>query len=393
MAHTYTQLPVSIPSLFEKIVDKVSVNLRAELGRDVQFLYGSYNHIRQRLASKDKSEGNKEVKYPLIALIYSFDERKVSGKDSFDVSLTFLICTESEPSLYSEDRYTQNYLPILYPIYAEFMAVVESSNYFRKYHRSGVPHVKVDDLHMGEESGNSKIAYTLPDVVDGIWIKDLELSVLPNMCELQSWVLPSLPQLLFYTAVTHIDVTYSGDQITLEFDGEVIDVNDVATDIYYLLDKGNGSFATDITAYAGVEPYTFSVAAYADGEYSGYIKIQDDVDITTDARLGFWFKVQSGKVVAAMSNAYELTPITLSVPKFTAISNVESSEYNLTGFDYLANDDVDPGYSHAINGYIKSLVDVDNEYMVNRSGSFQSYKQKIRVSNKTLNSTIIYKIN
>jgi hypothetical protein len=295
MAHTYEQLPVSIPSLFEKIVQDVSANLRTELGRDVQFLYGSYNHIRQRLASKDKSEGNKEVKYPLIALIYSFDERKVSGKDSLDVSLTFLICTESENSMYSEDRYTQNYLPILYPIYAEFMAVVESSNYFRKYHSRGVPHVKVDDLHMGEESGGGKIAYILPDVVDGIWIKDLELSVLPNMCTLQSWVVPSLPQLLFYSAVTSIDVTYSGDEITIEFEGEVIDVNNVAPLFYYFLDKGDGNFATDVTAYVG-EPYTFSVSAYADGEYVGYVKIEDGV--TTDSRLGFWFKVEQLRINA-----------------------------------------------------------------------------------------------
>ena len=389
MAHTYEQLPVSIPSLFEKIVSDVSANLRTELGRDVQFLYGSYNHIRQRLASKDKSEGNKEVKYPLIALIYSFDERKVSGKDSLDVSLTFLICTESENSMYSEDRYTQNYLPILYPIYAEFMAVVESSNYFRKYHSRGVPHVKVDDLHMGEESGGGKIAYILPDVVDGIWIKDLELSVLPNMCTLQSWVVPSLPQLLFYSAVTSIDVTYSGDEITIEFEGELIDVGNIAPIFYYFLDKGNGVFATDVTAYVG-QPYTFSVSAYADGEYVGYIKIQDG--ITTDARLGFWFKVQSGKVVAAMSNSFELNPITISVPKFTAVSNVQSTEYNLTAFDYLANNQIDPGYSHVINGLIKSL-DVDNEYIASRSGSFQSYKQKIRISNRTINSTIIYTIN
>jgi hypothetical protein len=390
MAHTYEQLPVSIPSLFEKIVQDVSANLRTELGRDVQFLYGSYNHIRQRLASKDKSEGNKEVKYPLIALIYSFDERKVSGKDSLDVSLTFLICTESENSMYSEDRYTQNYLPILYPIYAEFMAVVESSNYFRKYHSRGVPHVKVDDLHMGEESGGGKIAYILPDVVDGIWIKDLELSVLPNMCTLQSWVVPSLPQLLFYSAVTSIDVTYSGDEITIEFEGEVIDVANIAPIFYYFLDKGNGVFATDVTAYAGIGPYTFSVSAYADGEYVGYVKLDDGV--IPGARLGFWFKVQSGKVVAAMSNSYELTPITLSVPKFTAVSNVQSTEYNLTAFDYLANNQIDPGYSHVINGLIKSL-DVDNEYIASRSGSFQSYKQKIRVSNRTINSTIIYIIN
>jgi hypothetical protein len=390
MAHTYEQLPVSIPSLFEKIVQDVSANLRTELGRDVQFLYGSYNHIRQRLASKDKSEGNKEVKYPLIALIYSFDERKVSGKDSLDVSLTFLICTESENSMYSEDRYTQNYLPILYPIYAEFMAVVESSNYFRKYHSRGVPHIKVDDLHMGEESGGGKIAYILPDVVDGIWIKDLELSVLPNMCTLQSWVVPSLPQLLFYSAVTTIDVTYSGDEITIEFEGEVIDVDNISPLFYYFLDKGDGNFATDVTAYVG-EPYTFSVSAYADGEYVGYVKIEDGV--TTDSRLGFWFKVQSGKVVAAMSNSYELTPITLAVPKFTAVSNVQSTEYNLTAFDYLANNQIDPGYSHVINGLIKSLEDVDNEYIVSRSSSFQSYKQKIRISNKTINSTIIYTIN
>jgi hypothetical protein len=389
MAHTYEQLPVSIPSLFEKIVQEVSANLRTELGRDVQFLYGSYNHIRQRLASKDKSEGNKEVKYPLIALIYSFDERKVSGKDSLDVSLTFLICTESENSMYSEDRYTQNYLPILYPIYAEFMAVVESSNYFRKYHSRGVPHVKVDDLHMGEESGGGKIAYILPDVVDGIWIKDLELSVLPNMCTLQSWVVPSLPQLLFYSAVTSIDVTYSGDEITIEFEGELIDVGNISPLFYYFLDKGNGVFSTDVTAYVG-QPYTFSVSAYADGEYVGYVKLDDGVIPGT--RLGFWFKVQSGKVVAAMSNSFELNPITISVPKFTAISNVQSTEYNLTAFDYLANNDVDPGYSHVINGLIKSL-DVDNEYIASRSGSFQSYKQKIRVSNRTINSTIIYTIN
>jgi hypothetical protein len=389
MAHTYEQLPVSIPSLFEKIVSDVSANLRTELGRDVQFLYGSYNHIRQRLASKDKSEGNKEVKYPLIALIYSFDERKVSGKDSLDVSLTFLICTESENSMYSEDRYTQNYLPILYPIYAEFMAVVESSNYFRKYHSRGVPHVKVDDLHMGEESGGGKIAYILPDVVDGIWIKDLELSVLPNMCTLQSWVVPSLPQLLFYSAVTSIDVTYSGDEITIEFEGELIDVGNIAPIFYYFLDKGNGVFATDVTAYVG-QPYTFSVSAYADGEYVGYVKLDDGVIPGT--RLGFWFKVQSGKVVAAMSNSFELNPITISVPKFTAVSNVQSTEYNLTAFDYLANNQIDPGYSHVINGLIKSL-DVDNEYIASRSGSFQSYKQKIRISNRTINSTIIYTIN
>jgi hypothetical protein len=389
MAHTYEQLPVSIPSLFEKIVSDVSANLRTELGRDVQFLYGSYNHIRQRLASKDKSEGNKEVKYPLIALIYSFDERKVSGKDSLDVSLTFLICTESENSMYSEDRYTQNYLPILYPIYAEFMAVVESSNYFRKYHSRGVPHVKVDDLHMGEESGGGKIAYILPDVVDGIWIKDLELSVLPNMCTLQSWVVPSLPQLLFYSAVTSIDVTYSGDEITIEFEGELIDVGNIAPIFYYFLDKGNGVFSTDVTAYVG-QPYTFSVSAYADGEYVGYVKLDDGVIPGT--RLGFWFKVQSGKVVAAMSNSFELNPITISVPKFTAVSNVQSTEYNLTAFDYLANNQIDPGYSHVINGLIKSL-DVDNEYIASRSGSFQSYKQKIRISNRTINSTIIYTIN
>lgn len=391
MARTYEQLPGALPTIFEDIVKEVSANLRADLSREVQFLFGSYTHIRQRLASKDKSDGNKEVKYPLIALIYSFEESYANESSNFDVSLNFLICTESQNQLYSEDRYSQNYLPILYPIYAEFISVIEKSRYFKKYRGHGIPHIKIDDLHMGEESGNSKVAYTLPDVVDGIWIKDMKLQVLPNACQLQSWVVPSLPQLLFYSAVTHIDVSYSGDELTIEFDGEFIDVNDVSSNIYYLLDKGTGAFATDVTAYAGVEPYTFSVAAYADGEYRGYIELQDG--ITTYARLGFWFKVQSGKVVAAMSNSYQLTPIDLSIPKFTAVSNVQSTEYNLTAFDYLSNDDVDPGYSHVINGLVNQLEDVSNEYLVSRSSSFQSYKQKIRVSTKTLNSTIIYKIN
>lgn len=390
MPHSYSQLPVSIPSLFETIVSRVSAALLDELGREVQFLHGTYNHIRQRIVAKDRAEGNKELKYPLIALVHSFEEQvRVTGK-KVDVSLNFLICTETTNQKYAEDRYTDNYEPILYPIYAEFLEQCKQSGFFGGY--GDYEHTKVDDLHMGEETANG--TYTLPDVVDGLWVKDLKLTILPNKCELLSS--GSQPaQLQFMSIVESVVVSYSESTLTISFNGSLVDTNSVVSNLYYLLHKGDGGSSVDVTAYNGSGSTSFSVATFADGEYAGHIEAQDGVDgVPASAKTYFWFKVLGGKVVGAMSNYLEYDSLQLDANKegFDVNSSLVASDYVITAFDYTdqAGDAV---YTHEVNGTVSQLANVRYEYNTGRSASYIQFKQKARVSTKTLISTIIFKIN
>lgn len=398
MAHSYTQLPVSIPLLFEDIVSKVRLALLGELGsgREVQFLHGTYNHIRQRIEAKDKAEGNKQLKYPLIALIHSFEEQVVSDSKKVDVSLNFLICTETTNQKYSEDRYKDNYEPILYPIYAEFLEQCKRSGYFAQY--GDFEHTKVDDLHMGEETGNG--AYTLPDVVDGLWIKDLKLKVIPNKCTLLSSV-NKPAELVFMSIIEDVDVTYTDDVLSLSFLGTLIDTDSVLASMYYYLHKGDATPAIDVTAINGMGTASFSVASMADGEYSGYIEAQDGGiivlppigNVISNARTHFWYKVEGGKVVSAMSNhiSYDNLQLSVNAEGFDVNSSLNASDYVITAFDYtdISGDSL---YQHSVNGSLSELTDVRYEFNTGRSNLYKVFKQKVRVSNRTLNSQITFKI-
>lgn len=397
MPHNYTQLPVSIPALFDTIVSNVRTALLGELGpnREVQFLHGTYNHIRQRIEAKDKSSGNKQLKYPLIALIHSFEEQVVSDSKKVDVSLNFLICTETTNQKYSEDRYKDNYEPILYPIYAEFMEQCKRSGFFANY--GDYQHTKVDDLHMGEETGNG--AYTLPDVVDGLWIKDLKLRIIPNKCTLLSSV--NKPAQLVYMSMIHnVDVSYTDDEVTVSYTSTLLDDENVLASMYYYLNKGDASPAIDVTAINGNGSASFSVASMADGEYAGYIEAVDGgllvlppEGFISAARTFFWYKVQNGKVVGVMSNDINYSNVELSVNRegFDITSDLNASDYLITAFDYT-NVSGTSIYTHEINGALSQLNGVVYELNSGRSNSYITFKQKVRVSNRTLNSQIIFKI-
>lgn len=388
MPHNYSQLPVSVPSLFKTIVSRVSAALLDELDNEVYFLHGSYNHIRQRILAKNQPEGFKEAKYPLVALLHSFEEQVAAKTDKFTVKLNLLICTESSNQKHAEDRYTDNYLPILYPIYAELIEQIKRSGFFSTY--GTPPHTKVDDLHMGEESGQGG-AYTLPDVVDGLWVKDLELTIIPNKCVLSN-AMAAPSQLLFLNYISSVNVSFSGSDITIVYDSPgLTDVDSVISNLYYLLHKGDGGGSIDITADQG-EDYTFSVSSFPDGEYIGFIEAQDGV--TLGGKLCFWYEVLGGKVIAAMSNELQVSDIVTdaNIEGFTVSSDLAATDYKITAFDYT---DIsgDAYYTHDVLGSVSELSGVSYEFKTGRGSSYETFRQKIRVSNKTLISQIIFKIN
>lgn len=182
MAHTYKKLPIAIPSLFDTIVSEVSDNLEAEIGTTVKFKHGTWEHIVARLVSESKATSTKNDKYPLIVLIHNFEEPTGGADLTTNVRLNFAICTLSSKGKTSEQRYAQSYLAKLYPIYAEFMQVVADSPYFDGYKAKWYKHTKIDDLHMGETTDTGRNAYKLPDILDGLFIQDLELTIDEQKC-------------------------------------------------------------------------------------------------------------------------------------------------------------------------------------------------------------------
>jgi len=177
--HTYTQFPIAIPKLIENIVAQVSLNL----GFNITYKHGSWIHLMNQINDDKKTPSKKNIVYPLIMLIHEFEERRRDGVLNADLDI--VIVTPSNPTDYYSVRYTKNYLPTLYPIYAEFMQIVANSAYFLGNSERGFNHTKIDALNMGVNETNGNVAYKLPDYLDGLVIKKLELTINETNCTLQ----------------------------------------------------------------------------------------------------------------------------------------------------------------------------------------------------------------
>lgn len=229
MAHTYDILPKNVPQIISDIIGQVSNNLYDELGADIQFLHGTWASIRSRIVEDASGTIKKNTRFPLVCLVQVFEEKFKSDSEYSEVSLTLLVCNNSDQTWYSEDRYTNNYIPILYPIYAEIMAVLNESPYFVGYKEKYYTHTKADDLHLPENNDNK-----LPECLDGLWIKDLKL-MLDNKCLPVEYVVdtaiefstfditnPLLLKLPFTITLTDLDGIVDGTTFVLHF------VNDIS---------------------------------------------------------------------------------------------------------------------------------------------------------------------
>lgn len=211
MAHTYPYLPANIPQVISDIVEQVSINLYSELGSTVQFKHGTWKSIKERILEENGSRTRKNVRFPLVCLIQVFEEDFKADSEYSEATLTLLICNESEPQWYSEERYTNNYLPTLYPIYAEFMELLNASPYVVGYNQRYFQHTKADDLHLPETDVNK-----LPECLDGLWVRDLKIAI-DNRCSAPEYVIDT--DFVFTSALSAPGIPTGIDQydFTIEF--------------------------------------------------------------------------------------------------------------------------------------------------------------------------------
>jgi len=173
-------MAIAIPLLFQNIVTKVAESLDT----NVYYRHGTWLELMRQLnETKSATAEIKNNVYPLIMLIHEFEETKRNG--ILTAKLDFVIVTPSIPTDYFYERYTKNYLPTLYPIYETFINEVENSSYFLGDAEKGFNHTKIDALNMGVIDNSGNVAYKLPDYLDGLVIKGLELTINETICNLE----------------------------------------------------------------------------------------------------------------------------------------------------------------------------------------------------------------
>lgn len=186
MSYSYQFLPADIPEIISEVVSQTSDNLASYLENlDIGLNYGiSFKHdtwmkIQDSILVEKQYNETKNKQYPLIMLIEDI-QQDVSDRsfNGVKAKLDLLIVCPSKAEYYGEQRRLNSYVPVLRPIYAEFMTELAKHIKIKGYlGKNGYyPHQYREMYNMGTNEG--KTAYKLPDYLDGIEVRDLDLQFL-----------------------------------------------------------------------------------------------------------------------------------------------------------------------------------------------------------------------
>ena len=183
MSTSYQFLPPDIPDIISDIVTQVSDNLTSYLqnldrgmNTGVTFKHDTWMKIQEAILKEKENLDYKNKQYPMVMLIEDI-QQDVSDSDFNGVKakLDLLIVCPSKADYYGEQRRVNSYVPVLRPIYAELMTEIAKSMYIKGYlGRNGYyKHQYREMYNMGTNEGRT--AYKLPDYLDGIEVRDLDL--------------------------------------------------------------------------------------------------------------------------------------------------------------------------------------------------------------------------
>lgn len=395
MPKTYRFLPVSIPDIFEDIVSTVSSNLSTDPELYIPSVYyrcETWMELIARLEADSKHPDYRDSRYPLIALIRNFDEKIKDNSSLNSVSLNLIIVCRSEKTMKSELREQQNYIPILRPIYAEFMECIKTSNYFNNYMELMPTHTKTESFMLGTEGNKSgNINYALPDVVDGIIITNLELDVVPQWSKLPMYAPDAT--LSYLNNVTSISLEGHNTTILVVrlLSANHIDLNEGTTPSYTVYFQHNNT--TRVITVGGL--FSENISTADNGDYYGYVRSYDGI---TESKLYFYYKISGGaiKKLSTLSQlqltnfglntygdyGYPFDVIFRDVAESNIIKSVSLSD--ATGnvlYDYIypmaVNDTTETTYNATTNG---------------QSSEIQGIKQQVQIDGQTLENSAFYQI-
>lgn len=144
----------------------------------INFIPGTEGEINEVLTEMSQQPSMDGKQWPLFALLFSFPENKAPkvGIDG-EVDLNLLIARRGNNTDKTQARYDNNFKPVLYPIYLEFLNQLFLSPKFQTELPGNIPHVKIDyPYYNADDDKNIFNSY-----VDAIQIK-IKLKILIPVC-------------------------------------------------------------------------------------------------------------------------------------------------------------------------------------------------------------------
>lgn len=187
MAHTYKQLPPNVPALFKNLADKTFAAVMPEINTATggsmvgSFIPGTLLHIVARLEEMSSDPGVKDNRFPLIGFVHDFKTTYLKNNAIPEITVRIFIANLTAQDRRTEDRMTVNFIPILYPLLAEFISQIKASNYFMKDYGSEIEMEIFDRMHWGKEGIYGPEKYEINEFIDGIEIQNMRLRLnIPN---------------------------------------------------------------------------------------------------------------------------------------------------------------------------------------------------------------------
>lgn len=171
---------VYVVDLIEDVVTATNTAVIAELItakpfiQAINFVPGTEGEITDVLTLMSQQYSQDGKQWPLFALLMSTreDKYKYVGIDS-EVDLNIIIAMVSNNEDKTPQRYTNNFKPVLYPIYLEFLNQLFLSSKFQIELPNNIPHTKWDFPYYNSD----KQVNVFNSYVDAIQIK-IKLKVL-----------------------------------------------------------------------------------------------------------------------------------------------------------------------------------------------------------------------
>ena len=394
MSATYSQIPPSVRDIFEPIVTEVSDNLASDTSLDIDSVT-YYCETWLELINRLNKEGQAGMtRYPFIALIRNW-ELSYDGTIHPDTKLTFVVCTNSTAQKYSEDRESENYEPILRPIWAEFLACMKNSTGLLGYNIGG-KYNYMESLHLGTDSPDGNKKYMLPDVVDGIIVTDFEVKLNGAEDCLPTTIGPSLTRIVYLNNVSSL--TIAGIQST--------DIRVQLVEAQYT-DYNNLGFGTspEYSVYLEHSTYTAAITvgetlsiplgdSPTDGDYYGYISCDDTVQ---ESRLYFWYGIRAGRLGYYTDICkFKLRNFTLTGEQYTDYPfNVDLQYYATLARFSRYSLSIDGGNEMASESYAPLAITTGIDTITVSEPLATSYRDvilSVTIGDDTLDSIAYYKI-
>lgn len=162
-----------------KMFEFIAYDVQQQTGVQVHYQHGHPQEIDDTLQAWSKTPDNSGRKYPLIALFQDFDERRGVGAGVMaEINVDILIATMTRPELTASQRMAISFVPLLYPLYNQFVESVCRSGYFMGATPTSLQHTKTDRMFWGRNK-----AAAFGDYVDAIHIQKMKLNVKKLNCK------------------------------------------------------------------------------------------------------------------------------------------------------------------------------------------------------------------